>query len=155
MARADPEMAAIVRVGDATLQLVVEGVPVDVVRYPYPLLAPTVPGPRGFPTAGLVDLATNKLAAISRRGLRRDFWDLYAIAKNGISLAEATRAYMRRFGVAESDLYHVVVALTWFDEIEDVLPIGMTAKLWKQIRDFFEGEVPRLVRGLGATGKRT
>jgi hypothetical protein len=154
MARSEPEMAQVVRIGDATLQIVVEGVPVDVVRYPYPLLEPAVPGPRGFPTAGLLDLATNKLAAISRRGLRRDFWDLYAIAKNGISLADATSAYVRRFGVAESDLYHVTTGLTWFGEVEDVLPSGMTPQLWKRIREFFESEVPLLVRGLGASGKR-
>jgi hypothetical protein len=138
----------VVSAGEATLQIEVSGVPVDVVRYPYPLLAPAAPGPRGFPVAGLVDLATNKLVAIAKRGLMRDFWDLYAIAQTGsVPLEAAAEAYVRRFGVAESDLYHVVTALTWFEdaERERVRPTGMTARLWSQIRKFFEREAPLLV----------
>jgi hypothetical protein len=71
MAKDDPQDVQVVRVGDATLQLEIGGVPVDVVRFPYPLLEPPTPGPGRFPVAGLLDLATNKLAAISKRGLRR------------------------------------------------------------------------------------
>ena len=99
LTREDPSKAQIVSIGEATLQMEVGGVPIDVVRDPYPLLEKPVPGPTGFPTAGLLDLATNKLAA-----LRRDFWDLYAIAERGISLTTACDAYVARFGVSESDL---------------------------------------------------
>lgn len=147
MTRADPAAAQVVRLGEATLQMEVVGVPVDVVRYPYPLLEKLIVGPGGFPTASLMDLATNKLAAISTRGLRRDFWDLFAIAQTGISLADACGAYVRRFGVAESDVYHVKVALTWFEELDPVLPAGMTQALWSEIRAYFEDEAPRLILG--------
>ena len=66
-------------ISDATLALRVDGVPVDVVRYPDPLLNPTSAGPGAFPIASLEDLATMKLSAASRRGIRRDFWDLHEI----------------------------------------------------------------------------
>ena len=154
LARKDPSSAQVVRVGDATLQMEIVGVPVDVVRYPYALLEKPVLGPAGFPTAGLMDLATNKLAAVASRGLRRDFWDLFAILRSGISLADACDAYIRRFGVAESDLYHVTVALTWFEELEAVLPAGMAPKRWDEIRLFFEDEVPRLVLARPTKKKR-
>jgi hypothetical protein len=145
LARATPKDAQVVRVGEATLKMEITGVPVDIVRYPYHLLEKPVPGPAGFPTARLMDLATNKLAAISKRGLRRDFWDLYAIVRSGISLEAACESYIRRFGVAESDLYHVTIGLTWFEDVDPVLPSGMTPKLWSEIRRFFEREVGRLV----------
>jgi hypothetical protein len=145
LARADRRLAQVVSVGDATLRMEVEGVPVDVVRYPYALLEAATPGPDGFPVAGLTDLATNKLAAISRRGLKRDFWDLYAILQNGHTLSEVCRAYVKRFGVAEGDLYHVILALTWFEEAESESPLGMTPKLWSAIRTFFEVEAPTVL----------
>jgi hypothetical protein len=146
-ARTSPSELQVVRAGEATLHLEVGGVPVDVVRYPYALLEPAEPGPGGIRVAGLLDLATNKLAAISKRGLRRDFWDLYEITRRGPSLEEALAAYVRRFAVAKGDLYHVLTALTWFDDAEAdrVLPRGMTPALWKRIRAYFEREAPRRV----------
>lgn len=101
LAQSEKSGVEVIRSSDATLHIEVSGVPVDVVRYPYRLLRPPQPGPGGFPTAGLEDLATNKLAAISKRGLQRDFWDLYAIVQSGLSLATTTEAYVRRFGVSE------------------------------------------------------
>lgn len=147
LARRAPREVRIVTVGEATLQMEVMGVPVDVVRYPYALLQRARPGPGGIAVAGLLDLATNKLAAIAKRGLTRDFWDLHAILQNGLSLSEVCRAYVKRFGVSETDPYHVTKGLTWFAdaEAEQVPTLGMTPRRWKRIRSYFETEVPRLV----------
>lgn len=88
-----------------------------------------------------------KLAAIARRGLRRDFWDLFAIGGAGITLAESCEAYVARFGKARSDLYHVLRALTYFDdaEKETAMPSGLTPALWEEIKAHFEEEAPRLI----------
>lgn len=136
---------------DVTLKVVAEGTPVDFVRYPYPTLEAPGPGPGGFPVAGLRDLAAMKLAAISRRGIRRDFWDLYVIASSrriGSSLAEATKSYLRKFGREESDLYHVFRSLTYFADAESdpLYPAGMSAQRWEEIKAYFEQEVPKLIR---------
>jgi hypothetical protein len=147
LAREHVRSVEVLAVSDATLRLRIGRVPVDVVRYPYPLLERPVPGPRGFRVPTLLDLATMKLAAAARRGLARDFWDLYAIAQSGISLEDMSRAYVERFALAEGDLYHVWRALIWFDdaESEKTRPAGMKPALWKKIRAFFEAEVPRLL----------
>ena len=108
----------VVSAADASLRVLLGEVPVDLVRYPYaPLEAPQI-GAEAFPVAGLRDLAAMKLAAIARRGLRRDFWDLYAMADAGLSLHEAADAYVAKFRLAESDLYHVLRALTYFADAE-------------------------------------
>lgn len=86
---------------DASFRMILEGVPVDIVRYPYALLEPPEPGPQAFPTAGLRDLAAMKLSAISRRGLQRDFWNLYAIVQESLSLRDAANACIARFGVKD------------------------------------------------------
>lgn len=131
---------------DAALRLVVCGAAVDVVDYAHPLLEPPVSSELGFPVAGLLDLATMKLAAITRRGLRRDFWDLHAILASGLTLAAAVDAYRRRFAVAAADLYHVLRALTYFVDAErDPLPDGLTLGHWQRIKATFEREAPRLL----------
>ena len=130
---------------DATIHLRAGGVLLDLVRYPYALLEPPVAGPGGMPVAGLLDLATMKLAAIARRGLRRDFWELYAIHDAGVSLSDAMTAYHERFGTAEADAYHVLRSLTYFDdaEAEAVFPAGLTEARWRRMKDFFVEEAPR------------
>lgn len=123
---------------DAALRCRVGGVPVDVVRYPYTLLDPPGDGPDHFPTASLLDLATMKLSAASRRGIRRDFWDLYVMFESGKpTLDQALDAYCRRYGVGESDIYHVLRALTYLADAEadELFPLGLTPSGWATIKD--------------------
>jgi hypothetical protein len=122
---------------DATLRFRASGVPVDIVRYPYPLLNATSQGPQGWATASVEDLATMKLSAVAQRGIRRDFWDLDEIfEQGGISLERALQSYQRRFGVRESDVYHVLRSLSYFDdaEKETVMPDGLTSSKWEAIK---------------------
>jgi hypothetical protein len=138
---------AVLDTTDAVLKLDVDDVPVDLVKYPYPPLEEPVKGPGGFPVAGLRDLAAMKLSAVARRGIKRDFWDLYEIARAGISLREAGAAYVQRFGTSHADLYHVQRALTWFEDAEkNPVPLaGITPAKWKRIKAFFLDEAPRLL----------
>jgi hypothetical protein len=140
--------ARILGESDVSIHLRVDDVPVDLVRYPYAPLDPPVPGPEDVPVAGLRDLAAMKLAAIARRGLRRDFWDLYALAEAGFSLRRAADAYVAKFGVKQADLYHALRALTYFDDAEKdpELPRGLSARRWETIKAFFRTEAPKLLR---------
>jgi len=132
---------------DATLRFLIAGLPVDVVRYPYAPLEPPQPGIEGIRVASLRDLAADKLSTIARRGLRRDFWDLFAMVQAGLSLEGALDAYSARFGASDSEPYHVVRALTYFDDAErdPTLPSGMTEPLWQTIKAFFSAHAPSLI----------
>ena len=132
---------------EGMVALEVDGVPVDLVKYPYPPLEPPTSGPHGFPTAGQLDLAAMKLAAIARRGLKRDFWDLFEIVRAGVTLPAAGRAFVARFSRTEGDLYHVERALTWFEDAErNPVPVdGLTTAKWEDIKLFFTCEGPQLL----------
>ncbi len=82
-----------------------------------------------------------KLAAIAKRGIRRDFWDLHAMLTTGrLTVARAFADYQRKFGVAESDVYHVLRALSCFEDAErdELLPRGLTKGHWRVVRAYFE-----------------
>ena len=97
-------LCEVVSRSEVALQLSCDGARIDLVRYPYaPLEAPTH-GEAGVLLASLRDLGVMKLAAIARRGIRRDFWDLFVILGTGIALSALAKDYVRRFGVRESDL---------------------------------------------------
>jgi hypothetical protein len=144
----------VVSVTDAALQFRMQGVPVDVVRYPYPLLNRTVAGPRGVATASIEDLATMKLAAATRRGIRRDFWDLHEIfERGGLTLESALHSYVRRYGVQQSDVYHVLRALGHFEdaERETLMPQGLTLEKWRSVKAAMS---ERAARALGSLVER-
>ena len=126
--------------------------PIDIVSYPYPPLSLPRRGTEGVPVAGLADLAAMKLAAIARRGLRRDFWDLHAITTGSrVGLGVAVRAYSRKFGTSEPDLYPVLQSLLFFDDAEakPSMPRGLSTAGWAAIRQYFERAVPPMLRGRG------
>ena len=132
---------------DATLRGTIGGVPVDIVRYPYPLLEPPALMVEGMPVAGLRDLAAMKLAAISKRGLRRDFWDLHEITRRSLTLEAALSAYQERFRIVSPEPYHTIRALTYFGDAETdpIFPAGLSPERWESIKADFRREVPRLL----------
>ncbi|MEW5741570.1 MAG: nucleotidyl transferase AbiEii/AbiGii toxin family protein [Myxococcota bacterium] len=133
---------------DAVVSVDLDGVLVDVVQYPYGPLKPTEPGPADFRIAAPLDLAVMKLAAIARRGLRRDFWALHVILTRGkFSLEAVMKAYVKRYRRAAADLYHVARALAYFEDAErdDPRVSGLTREEWETIKRYFERETARLV----------
>ncbi len=125
---------------DVALHAECDAARIDFVRYPYAPLEPPAAGPGGVRVAGLRDLGTMKLSAIARRGLRRDFWDLFEILRTGPSLASLGADYVARFGRDASDLYHVARALVYFDDAEKdpAFPAGLTAERWAAMKAYFE-----------------
>ncbi len=136
----------VVSVTDASFRLLMDGVMVDVVCYPYAFTSP-VEGPGGIPVASLEDLATMKLIAIARRGLRRDFWDLHVIVEAGMTLRHLGQVYRARFGVSEPDFYHVLRSLTYFVDAErdPVFPKGLTEEHWEAVKAFFRLKAAALI----------
>ncbi len=146
LTRTLPEAEVVSRT-EVMLRLRLGRVPIDIVRYPYPLLEPPGPGPEGFPVASIRDLAAMKMATIAGRGLRRDFWDLHEILRRDLTIVAAADAYRQRFGLAESELYHLTRSLTWFEdaEKEETYPAGLTPARWTAIKSYFRRTAPALL----------
>jgi hypothetical protein len=141
------ELAALERVAGlrvasravGTLHLVVDGVPVSLLRYEYAQLAPPDRLPElEIAVASIDDLTCMKLAAIASRGLARDFWDLHALMlASGRDLAAALVLFQRKYPV--HDIGHVVRSLSYFGDAEaQPLPRGLSPASWAAIRKDFE-----------------
>jgi hypothetical protein len=142
----------VVSLTDASLRLRIADTPVGIVSYPYELLTRPVPGPEGVLVASVRDLATMKLAAVAQRRIYRDFWDLRELLTGGLSLQRSLSDYATRYGAARSDLYHVLRALTYFEDAErtPTLPAGLTRRHWREIRAWFEERAAASLRRLMA-----
>lgn len=111
--------------------------------YPYPLLY-SPKNFKGINVADLRDIAAMKISAISERGTKRDFIDLYAICQT-IPLEKTLSLYNRKYGTLSSNLFHLFKSLTYFEDAEgDVMPKILTPLSWQKVKKFFEKETKNL-----------
>jgi len=129
-----------------TIHLKVDGVPVSLIEYRYPLLLPPeMYADLPVPVASLDDLACMKLSAIAGRGAARDFWDLHTIVtRTARSLDEFLEIFTRKYPV--EDIGHVVRSLVYFGDASGPLPSGLTSEHWETIQHDFETWVRALMR---------
>lgn len=91
------------------------------------------------------DIAAMKIVAVSQRGKKRDFIDLYWLAQNRISLGDAIRLSVERYPDQHHSLPHFLKSLVYFvDAEEDPMPNVFFSVDWKTVKVFFEKEIPLL-----------
>lgn len=107
--------------------------------YQYPLLFPCSDF-HEVAVADLRDIAAMKIAALSDRGTKRDFVDLYVMVKDGgISIDEAIQYYGKKFGTLESNKIHIMKSLTYFEDAESQnMPRMVKNVKWGEVKKFFK-----------------
>ena len=117
-----------------TLHGMMDTVRLSFMEYHYPLLEPTIFWPEfACPLASITDLACMKLSAVAQRGSRKDFIDIYALGKNGLSLREMLSLYQRKYSV--KDISHVLYGLSYFDDAErEISPKLLMDMDWKVVK---------------------
>lgn len=117
-----------------TLHGVVGGVRVSLLESRYAQLSSPIVWPAfGCAIAALDDLAAMKLLAVAQRGSKKDFLDVYALARHGLSLDSMLEWYRRKFSV--DDIGRVLYSLCYFDDAESApMPIMLTPTTWEEVK---------------------
>lgn len=106
-------------------------------HYPYPLVD-TLPEWKGVKVAGLKDIALMKLIAISDRGTKKDFFDLFEICQHAIALSDLFKLLSAKFPGVKYDPYHLLKSLSYFEDAEhDPAPDILKEISWETIKTFF------------------
>jgi hypothetical protein len=123
-----------------------EGIKFNLFVYKYPVLFP-FKSIFDVNILDLRDIAAMKIDAISTRGIKRDFIDLYFICQKGISLSKILSFYNRKYGVLASNIIHIQKSLVYFIDAEATAMPKMLKKInWDDVKKYFEDEVKRLVK---------
>lgn len=111
--------------------LIVDGVKVDIVNYPYDWIDEPV-REDGLVLAGVKDISAMKLAAITNRGTKKDFIDLYFLLRI-FSLNELFDFYLQKY--SDAQLFTVLKSLTYFEDAEtDPMPLMEENIEWRDIK---------------------
>lgn len=123
--------------------LIVDGVKVDVVNYPYSWIEEPVIED-GVTLAGIKDIAAMKLSAITNRGTRKDFVDFYFLLKY-FSFEELINLYVQKY--SDAQLFTTLKSLTYFDDAEqDPMPAMMVTLEWEDVKSLIVAEVGRFMK---------
>ena len=126
-----------------TLEIFVRDVKASFFEYHYPLLEPLVPHEHIL-LASIPDIAAMKLSAISSRGSRKDFVDLYVINQERFSLPECLTFHEKKFAMPKTDRYHLLRSLMYFSEADNEETPETTEPLrWDDVKRFFVQEVTK------------
>jgi len=90
-----------------------------------------------------IDIAVMKITAISQRGRKRDFFDLYWCAKNIESLENIIKRLKVQYPSVAHNYHHILKSLVYFDDAEsDPEPEIYFNADWKKVKEYFTKEVP-------------
>ena len=111
---------------------VVDGVKVDCVRFRYPFSFPIIET-NGIRLADIRDVAPMKLDAVTKRGSKKDFFDMYYLFES-FSPQEIMNWYQIMF--KHETAFHVIRSLVYFDDAEETEDPVMFDKnvTWKNVK---------------------
>lgn len=117
----------------------IENVKVDIVNYPYPWLDEKF-CENEIVLATDKDISAMKLAAITNRGTKKDFIDLYCLLKK-YTLKQILKFYSEKYN--DSSIFMVLKSLTYFEDAEaDILPNILDKSInWENVKKTISKEV--------------
>lgn len=123
----------------------INGIKVDLVNYPYPWLENTIIQD-DLRLAHIFDIAAMKLAAITGRGTKKDFTDIYFLLQQ-FSLKEILHLYNKKY--QDGSEFMVLKSLTYFNDAETDEELLMLKPVpWAEIKDTIRSNVEAYVKNL-------
>lgn len=117
----------------------------------YPFFAPAKPNLwyGDVRVLAIADIAVMKMVAISQRGKKRDFFDLFWYIKNKEPLCDVFFRLKRQYPAIAHNYHHIVKSLVYFADAEnDPEPKLFFPASWKQVKRFFSSEAKKLMETL-------
>jgi predicted nucleotidyltransferase component of viral defense system len=120
---------------------VINDVKVDIVNYPYGWIdVPIVDD--GVTMASLKDIAAMKLSAITNRGTKKDFVDIYFLLQH-FSLSQMLEFYLQKYH--DGTKFNVIRSLTYFVDAEEMpMPVMFAKADWTTITTAIRNAVATL-----------
>lgn len=108
-----------------------DNIKVDIVNYQYPWIGPSVVKDT-IRIASFQDIAVMKIAAITGRGSRKDFIDLYFLLQQ-YTLHEIISFYMEKYN--DGSEFLAIKSIVYFEDAEsDPMPEMLIPVSWKEVK---------------------
>ena len=121
--------------------LFINGIKTDIVNYHFEWLDPAVEE-EGTRMAGKKDIAAMKLAAITGRGSKKDFVDMYFLLEH-FTLSRMLEFHARKYKTDSS--FMILRSLTYFEDAEKAaMPRALIPTDWEEVKEKIREAVRKL-----------
>jgi hypothetical protein len=123
----------------------IDGIKTDFVIYHYPWLSPPIEE-NGITLAGKTDIAAMKLSAITGRGSKKDFIDLFFLLRE-FSLGQMMEFFSEKY--ADGSPFLVLKSLAYFaDADKDPMPVMLEPHSWAAVKKDITRNLSHYVKSL-------
>jgi len=114
--------------------------------YPYKIISDYI-NFEGINLISKPDIAAMKINAIETRGSKRDFIDLFFLAKD-YSIEQMLEFYNLKYQTLQDHLYIIIRSLGYFEdaEMDEKSPQMLIDVSWPEVKNFFQKESLRLAK---------
>jgi len=121
-----------------------QGTRITFLKYDYPCLFPFKDF-EGIKVADLRDIGCMKISAISSRGIKKDFIDLFFICQEIILLKSLLRFFKKKYESVDYNMIHILKSLVYFEDAEkDPMPKMIIPVSWKEVKSFSKEEIKKI-----------
>lgn len=111
--------------------------------YDYPLLSP-LKEIEEIKVADIKDIGCMKISAISSRGTKKDFIDLFFICQE-IPLEKMLELFKKKYREIDYNMMHILKSLVYFENArKDPSPEMLISVSWNKVENFFKEEVKKI-----------
>jgi len=127
---------------EQTLICLINSVKVDFIRFKYPFIRPIITE-NGIRMLQIEDIAPMKIDAITGRGKKKDFYDLYYLMKQ-FSIEELFSLFLEKY--PHQTTFHVAKSITYFADAEnDPDPFVFDKNItWTKVKNAIKKEIRKL-----------
>jgi len=117
-----------------TIDILINDVKVSFLEYKYPLLEDFAEF-EGIKLASILDILCMKLTAISSRGSKKDFYDLYFGLKH-LDFPKIWSGFEKKYQEVNYQKLHILKSLVYFEDAEaEPEPDLLTKVSWQEVKD--------------------
>lgn len=99
-----------------------------------------------------IDIAVMKIIAISQRGRKRDFFDLYWCVNNLELLEKIIKRLKKQYPSVAHNYHHILKSLIYFEDAEsDPLPEINFKTSWQEVKKYFQKEIVKIFKNIVLT----
>lgn len=123
----------------ATLYGIVKGAKVSFIAYPFfKFVQPTIQD-ENIKVIHIDDIAVMKVIAVSQRGKKRDFFDLYWYLQNRMDIRHVLAKLDSQYPNTKHTHYHILKSLAYFEDAEpDADPVIFFKADWRTVKAYFQ-----------------
>ena len=126
-----------------TLTGIFNNTKITFLTYDYPSLFP-FKKINNLRVADIKDIACMKISAISSRGSKKDFVDLFFICQQAISLKETLILFKKKYQSINYNMVHILKSLSYFQDAEkEPMPKMLIPIRWEEVKIFFKEEIKK------------